>query len=155
VVEIRRADWAGEGFFGFLRDRKIGFCNIDQPAVSRSLGPTEEATSPVGYVRLHGRNAEEWFREGREPFRRYDYLYAEEELTPWVGRIGRIAEQTADVFIIANNHYRGKGPLAALTLLAMITGRPVAAPPDLAAAYPSSASRLVREAPAQPGLFEG
>src|SRR5512134_3121036 len=30
VVEIRHADWDAEDFFGFLRDRGVGFCNVDQ-----------------------------------------------------------------------------------------------------------------------------
>ena len=88
------------------------------------------------------------------PAARYDYLYAEEELAPWADRIRRMAEQTADVFVIANNHYRGKAPLASLTLLSMLLGRRVAAPPDLVAAYPEISPRVVPpKPPAQGRLF--
>lgn len=153
VVEVRHADWDKREFLEFLEARGVGFCNIDQPAVSRSLGPTEIATSRVGYVRLHGRNAENWFRKDASPSARYDYLYSEEELSPWVDRVRRIAEQAADVFVIANNHYRGKGPLGALTLLSMLTGRPVPVPPELAAAYPQIAPRAIIRKPAQKPLF--
>lgn len=153
IVEVRGDEWDTKEFFDFLRARKVGFCNIDQPALSRCLRPTEVATSKVGYVRLHGRNAKNWFTGGAKPSTRYDYLYSEEELVPWVDRIRRIAEQAVDVFIIANNHYRGKGPLAALTLLSMLTGRPVEAPPDLVAAYPQIAPRVVPQIPAQGRLF--
>jgi len=154
VVELRHSEWAREEFFDSLRGREAGFCNIDQPALSRSLGPTEVVTSKVGYVRLHGRNAKDWFRREAPPAARYDYLYPEEELVPWVERIRRIAEQTTDIFIIANNHYRGKGPVAALTLLSMLLGRPVASPADLPAAYPQIAPRVVSDAPAQGKLFQ-
>ncbi|MCI0567670.1 MAG: DUF72 domain-containing protein [Acidobacteria bacterium] len=153
IVEIRHADWDTQEFYDFLRERSVGFCNLDQPRVARSIGPTEASTSPVGYVRLHGRNAANWFKKKAEPWERYDYAYAEEELTPWVPRIRRIAEQTADVFIIANNHYRGKAPLAALTLLALLRGEKVAAPAELVAAYPQMAPRAISKGSAQGQLF--
>jgi uncharacterized protein YecE (DUF72 family) len=153
VVEVRHQAWAKEPFFDLLRAREAGFCNVDQPGVARSLRPTEVVTSRVGYARLHGRNARDWFRrEGGGG--RYDYLYAEEELAPWVERIRRMAEQTADIFIIANNHFRGKAPLAALTLLSMLLGRRVEAPPDLVAAYPQIEPRVLAPPPkGQGSLF--
>jgi uncharacterized protein YecE (DUF72 family) len=151
VTEVRHQEWAREEFFDFLRSREVGFCNIDQPGVARSLGATEAVTSRVGYVRLHGRNAQDWFRREAGPSARYDYLYAEEELAPWADRIRRMAEQTADIFIIANNHYRGKGPLAALTLLSMLLGGRVDAPPDLVAAYPQISPRVIPPPPPPQG----
>ena len=153
VVEIRHADWDTGEFFDFLRERNVGFCNLDQPRIARSIGPTEAATSNVGYVRLHGRNAANWFKKKAEPWERYDYIYTEEELAPWLTRIRRIAEQTADVLIIANNHYRGKAPLAALTLLAMLRGEKVAAPAELVAAYPQIARRAISKGTPQGRLF--
>jgi uncharacterized protein YecE (DUF72 family) len=154
VVEIRHAQWKSDEFVEFLRARNVGFCNIDQPRVARSIDPTEIATSRIGYVRLHGRNAANWFNKKKsEPSDRYDYLYAEEELLPWGGRIERLAEKTADVFIIANNHYRGKGPLAALTLLALMRGEKIAAPPELVTAYPQLAPHALMKGTAQGRLF--
>lgn len=149
VVEIRHADWGSEEFFAFLREWNVGFCNVDQPRVSRSIGPTEAATSEVGYVRLHGRNAANWFRKEPDAAGRYDYLYSEEELVGWIPRIRRVAEQTADVFVIANNHYRGKAPLAALTLLSLLRGEKVPVPAELVAAYPQIAPRALPHGPAQ------
>ena len=153
VAEIRHADWEASEFLEFLRERNMGFCNIDQPRVARSIGPTEIATSRIGYVRLHGRNAANWFKKKDEPSDRYDYLYAEEELVPWAARAGRLAERTADVFIIANNHYRGKGPLAALTLLALLRGEKITAPAELVSAYPQIAPRACPRGTAQGRLF--
>ena len=46
--------------------------------MGRSLAPTEHVTSPVGYVRLHGRNYKEWFEaDNRDD--RYNYLYTKSE----------------------------------------------------------------------------
>src|SRR5690349_12230676 len=55
VVELRHASWQTAETFAMLREAGAGFCNIDQPIIGRSLEPSAEATSPVGYVRLHGR----------------------------------------------------------------------------------------------------
>jgi len=153
VVEIRHADWQSQEFFAFLREQNVGFCNLDQPRLAHCIGHTQIATSGVGYVRLHGRNAANWFQKSSKPWERYNYLYAEEELSEWVGRIRSVAEQTADVFVIANNHYRGKGPLAALMLLALLRGEKVATPPDLMAAYPQIAPLAIVQGPDQGRLF--
>src|SRR5208283_3108608 len=44
-----------------LRELHAGFCNIDQPIIGRSLEPSASSTSPIGYVRLHGRRYATWF----------------------------------------------------------------------------------------------
>jgi len=146
VAEFRHRSWDSPGALAFLRDLGVGFCNIDQPALGSTLPPTAHLTSTVGYIRLHGRNAANWFsRTGRndteDPARRsgsarYDYLYSMEEMQPWVGRARALAERAEEVFVIANNHYRGKGPANALMLKSALEGRRVPAPARLVAAFP-------------------
>ena len=65
----------------------LGLCNIDQPLFHRSVKPAAHTTSSVGYVRLHGRNYQNWFSPTSDVRARYDYLYRPEELEPWVSRI--------------------------------------------------------------------
>ncbi len=81
----------------------------------------------MGYVRFHGRNYEHWFGEQEDAAQRYDYLYTTKELAPWVDRIRALAaaDGVADVYVITNNHFEGKGPANALMLRAMLerTGR--------------------------------
>src|SRR5215467_294014 len=55
VVEVRHRTWEAREVFSLLRERGVGFCNIDQPLIGRSLKASAETTAPVGYVRLHGR----------------------------------------------------------------------------------------------------
>ena len=55
VVEVRHSSWAFPEFYELLHERGVGFCNIDQPVIGKSIKPTERTTSPVGYFRLHGR----------------------------------------------------------------------------------------------------
>jgi len=91
-------------------------------------------TSPVGYVRLHGRNYENWFRENAESHERYDYLYTKDELGDWLDRIHQVARQAQDTYVIANNHYRGQAPTNALMLKKM-AGHEVTVPLDLQTAF--------------------
>ena len=136
VLEARHRSWASPAAPLFLKGLGIGFCNIDQPRVSYSLLPSAIATSPVGYARFHGRNARDWFREGAGRDARYDYLYSAEELEEWVPRIGKMGEESREVYAIANNHYRGQAVCNALELRARLEGRNVSVPPSLLAAYP-------------------
>jgi uncharacterized protein YecE (DUF72 family) len=61
VVEFRHASWNVAETLALLRERHAGFCNVDQPIIGRSLEPTAEVTSEIGYVRLHGRRYDTWF----------------------------------------------------------------------------------------------
>jgi uncharacterized protein YecE (DUF72 family) len=114
AVEVRHTSWNDPAFYDGLRERGIAFCNIDQPALRDCFRPTATVTAPVAYVRLHGRNAENWFREGIPPFERYNYLYDAEELGPWTKRIRSIRELAAETYVVTNNHYRGQAIVNAL-----------------------------------------
>ena len=146
AVEVRHDSWLVEGYFSMLRERDIAFCNIDQPDLSQNIPPTTHVTSRIAYVRLHGRNAGTWFQEGVGRDQRYDYLYSEEELSAWHERLPDM-QGAREIFIIANNHYRGQAIANALELKSMVGGGRVPAPSQLIAAYP----RLARSAsPAPP-----
>jgi uncharacterized protein YecE (DUF72 family) len=142
VVEVRHSSWDHPDVYAWLAERQVGFCNIDQPIIGRSMKPGEHLTAPVGYVRLHGRNYNEWFRENAEgegSEQRYHYLYPRAELEPWVKRIEHVAAHAKETFVITNNHYLGKGAVNALELIHMLTKKPVAAPPSLVEHYPALA----------------
>jgi len=136
VVEVRHASWNQPEIFQLLADLDVGFCNIDQPLIGRSIGPSERATSAVGYVRLHGRNYEQWFSSEDRPEERYNYLYSVVELEPWVERIKQVARQAEVTYVIANNHFEGKAIVNALQLTQLISRRPIPVPRSLVARYP-------------------
>ena len=157
VAEFRHRSWDHEEALRFLHGLGVGFCNVDQPALKGALRPTGHVTSKVAYIRLHGRNAENWFKEHGPAWARYDYFYSEAELRPWVERAGRLAERAEEVFIIANNHYRGQAPANALMLKAMAGRTRVDAPASLVRQHkPLAAHARPRERarPAQGDLFE-
>src|SRR5947209_3286506 len=102
VVEVRHATWHDENFYEFLRVNNIAFCNIDQPIIGRSIVPSELATSPLAYVRFHGRRYDQWFNdepEKRNPAR-YDYLYSAAELAPWTDRVRKLEKQSSATYVI-------------------------------------------------------
>jgi len=94
-------------------------------------------TSHVGYVRVHGRNYKDWFREKAPVEQRYNYLYRPDELAPWAARAREIASDpaTREVYVITNNHYKGKGVANALMLRSMVTGQRVPAPSGVYETY--------------------
>jgi len=134
AVEVRHSSWNVPEFYAALRERGIGAVNIDQPVFRHSIKPGAEVTSGVGYVRLHGRNYGNWFRDSAESHERYDYLYTKEELREWLDRIHEVAERAQETYVITNNHYRGQAPANALMMQKMSGGEP-AVPRELAAAF--------------------
>ena len=155
VVEVRHSSWNQPEIFDWLREQGVGFCNIDQPVIGRSLGPSEQVTMPVGYVRLHGRNYEHWFSSGGHPEERYNYLYSLEELRPWAGRVTSIAQAAEVVFVIANNHFEGKAITNALQLTSILHGPPVPVPEVLLEHYPQLAEiSMPRTVPSEPKQTE-
>jgi uncharacterized protein YecE (DUF72 family) len=133
VLEVRHESWNVAPFYQQLMERGIGFVNIDQPLFHDSIKPSAVATSRVGYVRVHGRNFQDWFRKDAGRDARYNYLYPPHELEPWAERTQELAGEPAtdDVFVVTNNHYRGKAVANALMLQAMVEGKPAPAPPGL------------------------
>ena len=139
VVELRHSSWNHPEVFAWLHAQGVGFCNIDQPVIGRSLPPSERVTTAVGYVRLHGRNYDHWFASNEQPHERYDYLYSVEELKPWAHRITRIAHAAETVFVITNNHFEAKAVANALQLISILRGPPVAVPEGVLEHYPQLA----------------
>jgi uncharacterized protein YecE (DUF72 family) len=136
VLEIRHASWDRASAYRFLREIGMGFCNVDQPQVSYSIGPTKTVTGKIGYLRLHGRNVKDWFREDAGRDARYDYLYNEFELFEISERIRAIAKEAEEVYVITNNHYRGKAACNALELKAKMGEKNLKMPVMLLEHYP-------------------
>lgn len=146
ALEIRHASWDRAEVYEGLAQRRVAFCNVDQPLFSNSLAPTEQVTARVGYVRLHGRNADDWFREDADRNDRYNYLYSEEELRPWIARVERIRGQADEVYVITNNHYRGQAVVNAFEIQEGLGKTDFVLPRHLVDEYPRL-KRLLRTDP--------
>ncbi len=136
VVEVRHSSWNDADTLSSFTQNNVGFCNIDQPLIGRSLAPTQHVTGTIGYIRLHGRNYEQWFDSDNRNDR-YNYLYNAQELSGWKEKIQSVAERAQTTYVITNNHFESKAGVNALELKAMISGRRVLAPPSLIEKYPA------------------
>ena len=135
VVEVRHSSWDNPETIRYFAERSVAFCNIDQPAIGRALEPTDQVTTPIGYVRLHGRNYDQWF-ESETSADRYKYLYSEAELAGWKDKIENIARRAEVTYVVTNNYFEAKAGVNALELKHMLTGQRVKAPEPLLRHYP-------------------
>lgn len=135
AVEVRHGSWNVPEFYLSLAERGVGAVNIDQPVFRHSITPGARVTAAVGYVRLHGRNYETWFRDDAEPHERYDYLYGADELQPWLERIHEVAERARETYVITNNHFNGQAAVNAAMLRKLYGHGDVEVPPELMEGY--------------------
>ena len=95
------------------------------------------STNPqFSYVRLHGRNYKNWFKEDVGRDERYNYLYTKDELEEWVEKIKDLGKKSDKVYVITNNHYRGQALANALQIKNMKTGKKLEIPHNLLRQYP-------------------
>lgn len=133
VLEVRHESWNDTNILARLAEEGVGFCNIDQPKLGGITG-TRHVTSPIGYVRLHGRNFRDWFGSDNRNDR-YNYLYSRKELKGWVEKIEDVSKSTQNTYAIANNHPDGRAAVNALELKSMLSCAKVRAPETLLERY--------------------
>ena len=105
AVEFRNLTWLmpATKTLELLKQYEVAFTIVDEPL----LPPEVHLTTDFAYFRWHGRGEEIWF----------DYLYKEEELTPWVPKVQDAAKKVKQVYGYFNNHYHGYAPENCLQLL--------------------------------------
>ena len=122
LVEFRHRSWLDEenraGTLSFLEELSAAHVVVDAPKTeAKNLVPTVvAATSPLAYVRMHGRNADTWNVRGGSASDRFDYLYSEDELREWAGPLRELAQSADDVYVLFNNNRwsrTARGELAA------------------------------------------
>jgi len=106
VAELRNDSWDVPDTEKLLHNCKITYCCVDEPHL-KGLMPnyTLVTTRNLGYVRLHGRNAKQWWKGGAL---RYDYDYSEGELNEWGDKIQGLMKKTGRVFAFFNNCHLGQ-----------------------------------------------
>ncbi|MFN3324651.1 MAG: DUF72 domain-containing protein [Bryobacteraceae bacterium] len=149
AAEMRHSSWGLDEAVGTFVDYRVGYCNIDQPAFTKALGPSAHLTSPIGYFRLHGRALDERIPQAA----RNDYLYSPAELDDWKRRIERVAAHADRTFVFLTNDAGGKAVVNALQLQAMLGVGAGAAPRTLARQYRYELSGLHVSRPAQRSLL--
>ena len=136
VLEVRHRSWEADAATEWFLDNKVGWCAVDQPRLAATARCLPLVTSDVGYLRMHGRNAGNWFRPDAGRDARYDYLYSRDELGELAEPIREMATQAAEMFVIQNNHFRGQALANALQLKHLLQEPLPLAPEELVALYP-------------------
>jgi uncharacterized protein YecE (DUF72 family) len=118
-VEFRNAEWLNDSVAGGLSARGVSLVLTDTPDLPGL--PTlarypAGAVAAAGYVRFHGRNAENWWTGDNTS--RYDYLYSREELEEWLPALA--ASSRPFLPVAFNNHARGRAVVNARDLQLLI-----------------------------------
>ena len=108
AIEFRDCSWAVDSTYSLLEDNGLSLVAVDEPKLSTLFPRIAVATSDLGYVRFHSRNAANWYSSGVRGAERYDYLYNDEELREWLPLLNTIAQRSRNLFIYFNNCHRGQ-----------------------------------------------
>jgi uncharacterized protein YecE (DUF72 family) len=144
AVEFRHRSWARPGLPAWLAEQNLDLVSVDAPAIG-SLFPSGclQSTTTV-YVRLHSRNAYNWYRSGVE---RYDYLYNDDELGDWIGELAQRDRQggAERALLLFNNCHRGQAAVNARRMQQLFSER---------APFVDVVSPMASAVPTQGTLFE-
>ena len=93
---------------------------IDEPKFPSSIrqdlkGPPAD----LYYLRLHGRNAKEWW-DHAESEDRYNYFYSAEELQPIANKVRDVRAMVKKAYLFLNNHFSAQSVANAVTLKKML-----------------------------------
>jgi uncharacterized protein YecE (DUF72 family) len=157
AVELRHKTWSDDraATAAQLSARQASWVLIDEPKFSSSirqrygegLGTVADLETPppygnygnLTYIRLHGRNAAQWWEHDSSEDR-YNYLYSPAELAPFARTARSAAASKRRVLMYLNNHFSAKAVANAVILKHQldqtITGE---YPPEIVARFPDLA----------------
>jgi uncharacterized protein YecE (DUF72 family) len=139
AVELRHRSWSdrGEHLFDLLAEFGAAWTQIDEPkfrlSIRQDLLPNVKG---FYYMRLHGRNAEQWWDHDTSEDR-YNYLYSEAELTPIARAVQAARALVKKQYVYFNNHFASQA-VADAAVLRHLLDEPVTAPmpAELVSRYP-------------------
>jgi uncharacterized protein YecE (DUF72 family) len=115
LFEPRHRSWYAEDvrdeLLRFLEARKMTWVVVDAPKTDAPNVPATlvAATTPLAYVRFHGRNAGTWNARGGSAAQRFDHLYSEGELREWVEPLRELSNVAEDAYAFFNNNNQTDG----------------------------------------------
>lgn len=113
AVEFRHASWDHPSVPAGLKDRNITLVVPDVPPIESLYRPHPALTTDTGYLRLHSRNAANWYGSMAE---RYDYAYSKEELRAILDGWSELVGNVRRMFCFFNNCNRGGAAANALEM---------------------------------------
>jgi uncharacterized protein YecE (DUF72 family) len=115
LFEPRHRSWFAEDvraeLLRFLEERRMTWVVVDAPRTGGANVPETLAavTTPMTYVRFHGRNASTWNARGGSAAERFDYLYGEDELREWVPQLRELSNRSQEAYAFFNNNNQTNG----------------------------------------------
>ena len=141
AVELRHRSWSDAPETMALLDQyKAAWVQIDEPKFKSSIRQDlVGGNAETYYLRLHGRNAKEWW-DHAESEDRYNYFYSQQELAPIAEIVKDVRAIVKKAYLFMNNHFSAQSIANAVTLKHMLD-EPVTKrmPPELVERFPDLA----------------
>jgi uncharacterized protein YecE (DUF72 family) len=139
AVELRHKSWSDDPVetLSLLESSNAAWTQIDEPkfrlSIRQDLRPNVRS---FYYLRLHGRNAKQWWTHEKSEDR-YNYLYSAQELEPFAEAAEAAAPRVRKAYLYTNNHFSAQSVVNAVMLKAQL-GQPIEGdyPPALIERYP-------------------
>ena len=110
AVELRHRSWSDRigDTLSLLNTFGAAWVQIDEPKFRFSIRQNYlPNVSGFYYMRLHGRNADKWWRHEKSEDR-YDYLYSADELKELSETAGAAKRLVKKLYLYTNNHFSAK-----------------------------------------------
>jgi uncharacterized protein YecE (DUF72 family) len=148
AVELRHRSWSDDfgATLSLLNSHNAALTQIDEPKFKVSIRQNQLPNiSGFYYMRLHGRNAEKWWKHDKSEDR-YNYLYSADELKPISETAAAARRLVKKFYLYFNNHFASKAVVNAVMIKKQL-GEPVTGvyPAEFVERYPETASIVSTE----------
>jgi uncharacterized protein YecE (DUF72 family) len=150
AVELRHKSWSDRigDTLEMLNTFSAAWVQIDEPKFRFSIRQNYLPNiRGFYYMRLHGRNAAQWWRHEKSEDR-YNYLYTADELKDFTETADAAQALVRKLYLYTNNHFSAKS-VANAAMIKRQLGQPLDGeyPPEFLARYPELAGAVKTAAP--------
>jgi uncharacterized protein YecE (DUF72 family) len=145
AVELRHKSWS-DGIadtLSLLNEYGAAWVQIDEPKFRFSIRQNYlPNVKGFYYMRLHGRNADQWWRHDKSEDR-YNYLYTSGELQEFADTADAARQLVKKTYLYTNNHFSAKS-VANAAMIKKLLGEPIEGdyPREFVAEYPELAGSV-------------
>ena len=148
AVELRHRSWSDDfsATLALLNSHNAALTQIDEPKFKLSIRQNQLPNiSGFYYMRLHGRNAAQWWKHEKSEDR-YNYLYSANELKPFSATADAARRLVKKFYLYFNNHFASKAAVNAVMIKNQL-GEPIHGvyPQGFVDRYPEVASLVTVE----------
>src|SRR5207302_7522180 len=139
AVELRHRSWSDDfrTTLNLLNSHNAALVQIDEPKFQVSIRQNQLPNiTSFYYMRLHGRNAAQWWKHDKSEDR-YNYFYSSDELKEFSETADAARRLVKKVYLYTNNHFSAKS-VANAAMIKQQLGEPLEGdyPPEFAERYP-------------------